>query len=916
MAEGLGQTITAASDTGAGVARFNAMGRLVWINPALRRRLRLPEGISLVGLMLRDLLAAAPFSPPADVTLLRRLTSESLVIRDIGADSAVCLTFGNDVAESGFCDEDAGAGTAPAGVILTVVDMTGPLTDDRRLKDTLEHMSQGVTLLDGALRLAVWNRRAMELLGMPQDMAYVGRPLADFIRYNAERGEYGPGDPAVLTEERIALARQARAHVFERSRPDGRVLEIRGAPLADGGFVTTYTDVTERKQAERALHELAGTLEVRVSARTQELVRQKHVLETTLESMSEGISVFDQHMRLIVWNPRYKDIFCLPEELVSMGANFEDIICYCAKRGDYGHQEDLTTIVHERTQAAQATSPFSYQFRSSTGQIIESHHKPMSDGGFLRVYRDVTERARTEETQTQLLQAVPVPVIVSRLQDHALLFINQPASQMFGVPVDNLVGRTVIDFYQDPGDRLRLVQRVREEEVVEEFEVALRTAQGEKVWALVAARQFVFQGEAAMLASLTAINERKRMEQELAEQWTITRTVLESISQGLTAFNADLELVAWNRRFFDLLGIPFEFGSYRRPFADFMRFNAMRGEYGDGDVATLVAERVEKARQFVPHRFERERPDGTVIEVEGRSVPGGGFVTTYTDTTERHRDQERVRKAKEQAETALRELQAAQETLIQSEKMAALGSLVAGIAHEINTPIGITLTAASLLQEKISLIGRAFDSGTLRKPEFRTFIANTTEIIDLMLSNIHRAAELIQSFKQVAVDQASEERRTFDLKAYINEVMRSLSVRIRKSSVNIEIEGPEDVLIDSYPGALSQILTNLVINALLHAYRDRDNGTLRIEFNVENNGYISLRFSDDGCGIAEEHRPRIFDPFFTTNRSGGGSGLGLHIVYNLVTRTLHGQIIVESQPGCGTAFILHFPQKVSTAARK
>lgn len=286
--------------------------------------------------------------------------------------------------------------------------------------------------------------------------------------------------------------------------------------------------------------------------------------------------------------------------------------------------------------------------------------------------------------------------------------------------------------------------------------------------------------------------------------------------------------------------------------------------------------------------------------------------TSQRDITDLKLMEEQLRAAKEEAESALNQLKKAQDGLIQAEKMAALGSLVAGIAHEINTPIGTALTSASHLAERTSAFRREFDEGQLRKSDLQRYMQLATETTQLMLANINRAAELVQSFKQIAVDQTSSERRRFELKTYIGEVLRSLHPRLKRTRITVEVNCPENIEVDSYPGALSQVLTNFVINSLLHAYGPEDSGRISVTVSQPNPDEVELRYSDDGVGIPEEHRNRIFEPFFTTKRGSGGSGLGLHIVYNMVKHNLAGRLQVDSIVGEGTTFILRFPRMAPT----
>lgn len=274
---------------------------------------------------------------------------------------------------------------------------------------------------------------------------------------------------------------------------------------------------------------------------------------------------------------------------------------------------------------------------------------------------------------------------------------------------------------------------------------------------------------------------------------------------------------------------------------------------------------------------------------------------------------ERLRHADE-SEAALREAEAryalavAEKAQAEVAKMESLGQLVAGVAHEINTPIGTTLTAVTVLEEHIHGFQSQFDGGKLKKNDVSSFMGVAHETCALMISNINRAAELIQSFKQVAVDQTSSERRRFDLKNYLDDVLLSLRPRLKKTMHQVEIICPDGIEIDGYPGPLSQVVTNFVMNSLLHAYDEGDSGHITITVQDCSEHEIELVYRDDGKGIPESHLLKVFDPFFTTKRGAGGTGLGLHVVFNIVTQTMGGMLRVDSREGEGTAFICQFPK--------
>jgi signal transduction histidine kinase len=259
----------------------------------------------------------------------------------------------------------------------------------------------------------------------------------------------------------------------------------------------------------------------------------------------------------------------------------------------------------------------------------------------------------------------------------------------------------------------------------------------------------------------------------------------------------------------------------------------------------------------------------------------------------------------------LKDLKETQTELIRSEKMAALGKLVAGVAHEINTPIGNALLAASVLQNETQAFDETYQQGGLKRATLAAYLETATQSSALMLRNLNSAAQLIQSFKQVAVDQSSLEQRTFEVIPYIKRVLTSLDPHLKQTGHQITVFGDLSLKMLSYPGALSQIVTNLVMNSTLHAYPPGEYGNFCFALTPQGDRVI-LEYSDDGCGIPASDQEKIFDPFFTTARDRGGSGLGLHIVHNIVTQNLQGTIRCESAMGLGTKFVLNLPLQISS----
>jgi signal transduction histidine kinase len=251
-----------------------------------------------------------------------------------------------------------------------------------------------------------------------------------------------------------------------------------------------------------------------------------------------------------------------------------------------------------------------------------------------------------------------------------------------------------------------------------------------------------------------------------------------------------------------------------------------------------------------------------------------------------------------QLRTSLETLEKTRDQLVQSEKMAALGELVAGVAHEINTPVGVGVTAASFLDAKTHEVKKIYEAGELKRSELENYLQTVEEVSNSILINMERAAELVSSFKQVAVDQSSENRRQFNLKEYIDEILLSLRPRYKKTEHTIEVLCEADIELNSFPGAFCQILNNLIMNSLVHGFQQIEKGTITV--NISRRGKnILFVYRDNGRGMGPEEREKVFDPFYTTMRGKGGTGLGMSIVFNLITQTLKGSIECESYQARG-----------------
>jgi len=257
-------------------------------------------------------------------------------------------------------------------------------------------------------------------------------------------------------------------------------------------------------------------------------------------------------------------------------------------------------------------------------------------------------------------------------------------------------------------------------------------------------------------------------------------------------------------------------------------------------------------------------------------------------------------------EDSLDKLHRTQREMIHSAKMAALGDLVAGVAHEVNTPIGVSVTAASFLVERTRQMRDLYDAGEMKRSDLEKYLSVADESATSVLTNLERAAELVQSFKKVAADQSSEEKRVFEIRSYLEQILLSLRPQFKRTPHQVFMDCPASMMLNSYPGAIMQIMTNLIMNSLIHGFADGNPGEIHILVEPAGENVV-LSYRDTGVGMDKEQRERIFDPFYTTRRGSGGTGLGMNIVYNLITQTLGGSIVLETSPGNGAFFVLTIP---------
>jgi PAS domain S-box-containing protein len=496
--------------------------------------------------------------------------------------------------------------------------------------------------------------------------------------------------------------------------------------------------------------------------------------------------------------------------------------------------------------------------------------------------------------------------------DCRYLQINQRLTELCGISVEDHLGRTVRDCVPGLADAVEdIVRSIMETgEPVTDIEVAGQRADQieERFWVTYWHPLRSPSGEiVAVNVAAEEITERKRAEAALQASERQFHTLADSIPQLVWMADAIGKVYWFNNHWHDYLGTS------------------------AADTASLDWQTILEPASLLEarNRWARVLEAGTALEMElsllgkdgqyrpflTRSVPlrdpsGAiyGWIGTHIDISERKRNEQAIRDARDTAETALQDLKETQNSLIEVEKLAALGRLVAGVAHEINSPVGTSLTVASALERKTATIAKEMTQGTLRRSSLLEFLGIIREASSQLVANLNHAADLIQSFKQVATDRNESNRRTFDLGDLTEQIVLSLRSGLGEKNLTLKVECQPDLTMISYPGPYGQVLTNLFLNSITHAFPDDKAGAIDIRVLAAGNDYVEILFSDDGCGMNPDDRRKAFDPFFTTRRDQGSTGLGLHIVHSIVTNYLGGRVHLDSEPGKGTKIRLVLPR--------
>ncbi|HUO00150.1 MAG TPA: PAS domain S-box protein [Bradyrhizobium sp.] len=525
----------------------------------------------------------------------------------------------------------------------------------------------------------------------------------------------------------------------------------------------------------------------------------------------------------------------------------------------------------------------------------------------------LAEQRLAEESYRKLFEG-SVDGIYVTTPGGALLNANPALARMMGyeAPEDliNAVSDIARTIYVEPEVRAVYQSMMLRDGIVREFEYQVRRRDGNILWLSDSAT--AIRDEAGEIVryegTVRDITDQKRAEEAIAEGRRLLQQVIDTVPAVINVKDRQLRYVLMNRYMAGIFGIEAA-DALGRTTSDLMsRYGAHKTDENDKRVLATkkglgfyeeeYMDVSGNQRQWLVNKMPLLDADGDIERI----------VTVALDIGERKRGELEMRKARDAAEAALRNLRETQNSLIEAEKLAALGRLVAGVAHEVNNPVGISLTVASSLERKTATFTSEVERGDLRRSRLNDFLETSRDASSQLVANLNRAAELIQSFKQVAADRNYSDQRTFDLGDLTEQVVMSLRPGLRKHHLTLNVNCQPNLAMNSYPGPYGQVLTNLFLNSVAHAFPDGRPGMVDIQVRESGKENVEVVFSDNGCGMSIDVRRRAFDPFFTTRRDQGGTGLGLHIVYSIVTTRLGGRLDLDSEPGRGTRIRMILPR--------
>jgi two-component system, sensor histidine kinase len=747
---------------------------------------------------------------------------------------------------------------------------------EARLINAIESISDGFIYYDSDERLVLCNQKYRDYYPWIDDVLVSGVKLADVARTAAERGQDADGidDMEAWVENRLTEFREGRVK-HEQHLQDGRWLLCSEGKTSDGGLVGVRTDITRHKADEA---ELLAAKDAAAAAEAR--------LADAVENVSEGFALFDKNDSLEMCNSRYRDMYGYSESDASPGTPISKLLRMDIEQSTAAQAGGGEETIRRRLKTFGKTEE-TFDLLLANGRWLQIRDRKTSNGGTVCIHADITRRKRTEdelaEKEAQFRVALEnMPGGIRYVDENKnYVFFNSQYSKLYEFPdgllkvgesnrVENLYQAQRGDF--GAGDPKKLTDEWLTEHPVETDPSSWerRTPSGRILEVFTSPTPI-----GGYVNIVTDLTDRKHFEEELIEQKAILETVLENVDQGISMFDEELNLSAWNHEYANMLEFPPELCQVGTPLAMFFKYNAERGEYGPGEVDAQVHERVALAEKFAPHTFERERADGTVIEVHGTPVPTGGFVTTYTDITERKHAERILQDAKDQAE----------------QMAEAKSEFVAVVSHEVRTPMNGVLGMARLMRdtqlddEQQECVDTIVASG-----EALLIIIN--DLLDISKLDADRLElEVIPFIVEDVIDQS------------VAVMASKAEEKGLKLSADVSSDLPAVVLGD--PHRLRQVILNLVSNAIKFTEDGGISVEARFDSIAADKAKLVFSVTDTGQGISPDAQDKLFSAYtqgaVEVARKYGGTGLGLAICRRL-TGLMDGEISLKSALGEGSTF--------------
>ena len=715
-----------------------------------------------------------------------------------------------------------------------------------------------------------------------------------------------PDDQEMMIDKHIKRQRGEKtddSYTFRITGKEGLIIwcEIKPVIINWEGNVATLcfiSDITERKQAEDAL--LESEQKYKTAFKTNPDAVTISRLDGVYIDVNDGFTQLTGYSsaHVIGKSALDIDIWEKPEER-------HKFVTELRKKG-----------FAQNTQTKLRCKDGSLVTTLMSASLIELNSEPH----LLIISKDITDREKvrialeeSEKRYRMLFDRSSDAIFILETETGRYLDANKAGEKLTGRSTAELKKLTTSDVsVSGAKNRLKKVSQIDEPIDLGEV-VYVRPDKTERI-ALVIAVPFK---EKMLFGIARDITERKRAEKALIKERDFVSAILRWIESIVVVVDLNGYVVSFNKAAEDCSGYQLE-ELRNKPFWDILVPQRDRRSVQEIIFNVKVKLISVENENYWLSKNGQERLihwDNSILFGPDNDIEY--ILCTGQDITERKKAEDELKRAHADLESRVKErtielaqslasLKQTQEELVRSERLVALGNMVAGIAHEINTPLGIGVTETSFLNDKNAEIIEKFESETLTRPNFEKYLKLVSESTNSIFRNLTRSANLIKNFKQVAVDQTSLEKRVFNLKEYIEGVILSLGPEIKRTKHNIIVTCPEELIIDSYPGTYSQIITNLIMNSLIHGFEGIEKGEIEFDIKKESNTLL-FKYCDNGVGIDKKILKQIFDPFFTTKRNRGGTGLGMNIVYNLVSQKLNGQIKCNSSLGKGTEFIIEVP---------